>query len=105
VPWGTFTKSFGEITSNLIVFVLIIVGFAILYTINFGGEMPEFSGTMTTFATLLPDLFQNLPPEYKNDHTMSLLFNFMFGFVVNFLIIVGIYSVLLVCCGSTYSVL
>ena len=81
VPWATFTRSFTEISSYLIVFCVIIAAFAILYMVNFGGELQSFSGIWHTYQSLLPFLFRQLPQEDSTAHALSAVINFFFGFV------------------------
>ena len=88
VPWRTFTRSSSEIFSYLIGFVLTLVAFASLYTINFGGEDEAFSGVGRSFRSLSPKLFDALPPRdaAAGARIASEVINIFFAFTVTFFI-------------------
>jgi len=91
VPWDTFVHSFSELVSYIIVFICIIGAFAALFSLNFGGEMASYSGLMTAFWTLFPDLVGDLETVRGNDGNMhesaiATIVVFCYGFTLAFFV-------------------
>jgi len=86
VPWRTFTRSAFEIFSYMIAFILTLVAFASLYTINFGGQDEDYSGVGRSIRALSPLIFDALPPSDggAGARIASEVINIFFAFTATF---------------------